>query len=48
MTVWVLKFGHFQEWERKGTDKSKPCPAKVGGEGVFLLKDMGGFKEKLK
>ena len=28
--------------------KSKACRAKVGGEGVFLLKYMGGFKEKLK
>lgn len=26
----------------------KTCGAKVGGEGVFLLKHMGGFKEKLK
>lgn len=38
----------FKECERKGTEKSKPCGAKVGGEGVFLLKYMSGFKEKLK
>lgn len=36
------------ECERKGTEKSKACRAKVGGEGVFLLKYMRGFKEKLK
>jgi hypothetical protein len=44
----VTEFGHFQECRRKGTEKSKPCWAMVGGKGVFLLKYMGGFKEKLK
>ena len=36
------------ECKRKRTEKSKAHRAKVGGEGVFLLKYMGGFKEKLK